>query len=896
MIERLRRKNSDIEDALEQLDAKFVESGKNYSKAWALLTEDEAEFIVGEIHGCLTNPRYYLENYHFIRSKKAVIQPLWPFYDSQELLMSSFTRQFNAQQPIRLICLKARQMGLCLDPSTRVLTADLRWVRIADMKVGQELVAVDEYPVLGPKRGRHMRTGFVQGVVKVHHEAYRITFDDGRSVVCTAQHPWLSKRAAGVKTKWRSIEGTGKIETQLRIGTRVRWVTTPWDETTAEDGWFGGIIDGEGSLANKKRAGASVNVTQSYGPVWDRAVEYCRSRGYHYRLESDAPVRKSKFGKAPVPKIVIGRMDEIFRIIGQTRPTRFIGRHFWEDRELPGKHIGGGWSGIVSIEALGEQSMIDLQTSTGTYIAEGFVSHNTTIGIALMCWLTFLHPNVHAMSMSDEENKVDVNFGMARIAYENLPWWMAPEKRYDIRGSLLGFDKSKEHERAADRGLQSLLYFESANQPSGAAYSKSLFGAHLAEVARYRNSNSITEGIFGSLVNYPHSIGIMESTARGRGNPWHKICRAAERKDLDWDFVFLEWIREPGYTMVVVPEGFKKSPEEKAIVDKCKSQQKYDMSDGQLAWRRKKMREFEAIDGDPEKFYQEFPMNPAEAFIASGRCAFSKRRLYLMSTHFAKPPKWVGEITLDGKDDRTPRFARQDEGKFRLWEDPQKGATYYVAADPSMGIEGGDFACAQVYAIPDDINKPLRQVARWHGHSPPTLFARIIAAIGYYYNTAEVCPECNTITTVASDLVKVLMYPKWYRWMREDKARNAYSNWIGWQTTWRNKTELIGRFREALDEWTVVVRCEEDIDEMLDFVEEEEGSGRYSGREHDDAVMAHMICYYCSTQLRPRKTGGMIDEKPAPKDQDYQNTEYSPLFDKDQYTDAETENPNYFML
>ena len=89
MIERLRRKNSDIEDALEQLDAKFVESGKNYSKAWALLTEDEAEFIVGEIHGCLTNPRYYLENYHFIRSKKAVIQPLWPFYDSQELLMSS---------------------------------------------------------------------------------------------------------------------------------------------------------------------------------------------------------------------------------------------------------------------------------------------------------------------------------------------------------------------------------------------------------------------------------------------------------------------------------------------------------------------------------------------------------------------------------------------------------------------------------------------------------------------------------------------------------------------------------------------------------------------------------------------------------------------------------------
>lgn len=626
MIERLPRKNPEIEDPIEQIDAKYLESGANYDKAWASLTNDEAEFIIAQIYACLTNPRYYLENYHFIRTKKAVVQPLWPFYDSQEMLMDSFMRQFNAQMAIRIIALKARQMGL------------------------------------------------------------------------------------------------------------------------------------------------------------------------------------------------------------------------------------------------------------------------TTIGISLMCWLTFLHPHVHAMSMSDEENKVDVNFGMARIAYANLPWWMAPEKRYDIRGQLLGFDKKEN--KSLDRGLQSLLYFESANQPSGAAYSKSLFGAHLAEVARYRNSNSITEGIFGSLVNYRHSIGIMESTARGRGNPWHHLCRASEQKKLGWDFVFLEWIREPGYS-ISAPPDFKRTTEEVAVAKKAKSQLTYEMTDGQFAWRREKMLEFEAVDGDPEKFFQEFPMTPQEAFIASGRCAFSKRRLYRMSTEFAKPPMWKGEIRLDEKDDLTPRFSKQEEGRFWMWENTIKGMTYYIAADPSMGIDGGDYACAQVYAIPEDINSPLRQVARWHGYCPPTLFARVIAAMGYYFNTAEICPECNTITTVASDLVKVLLYPKWYRWMREDRAKNAYSNWIGWQTTFRNKSELIGRFREALDEWTVIIRCEEDIDEMLDFVEEEEGCGRYSGREHDDAVMAHMICYYCATQLRPRKLG-IPDDKQVPKDQDFQNTEYSPLFDRDQPMEGEA--PDYFML
>jgi len=624
-----RRKNQDLTDAINQIEARYADAGGNAMKAWGLLTEEELRFVVGEIGKCLKNPRYYLENYHFIRSKEAFIQPLWPFWDSQELLLTSFIEQFNNNLPIRLVVLKARQLGI------------------------------------------------------------------------------------------------------------------------------------------------------------------------------------------------------------------------------------------------------------------------TTISVALMCWLVFIHPNIHSLSMSDEEGRVDVNFAMCRTAWENLPWWMKPEKRYDVRGQLIGFDRSKDADRARDPGMQSLLYFESANQPSGAAYSKSLYGAHLAEVARYRNSNSITEGIFGSLVNYKHSIGIMESTARGRHSTWHRICRASERGALKWDFVFMEWFREPGYC-ITVPEGFVKTQEEEAIVKKVKEECSFDISDGQLAWRREKMAEFEATDGDAEKFHQEFPLTPTEAFVASGRCAFSKKRLNDMITHFCRPPRWRGEIRLE-PNNVTFKLSPQVEGRLWIWEFPKGKEKYYIAADPSMGIETGDPCCIQVYCIPEDINKPIRQVARWHGWSAPTSFARILAAVGYLFNTAEIAPECNTITTVASDLVKVLMYPKWYRWLREDKAKNAYSNWIGWQTTWRNKNELIGRYREALDQWTVIVRCEDDINEMFDFVEEEEGTDRYSARPgaNDDAVMTHMIAYYCATQLRPR-TSDEIDEKPAPEGIDFQNTEFSPVYDSDQA--REGDDPDYFML
>ena len=610
----MNRRNEELNDAIDALDEKLASCGFDIQKAWASLTDIELQFIIREVARCLKDPRYYLENYHTIRTKGAVLQPLWPFWDSQELVIESFTRQYKANQPIRIVILKARQLGI------------------------------------------------------------------------------------------------------------------------------------------------------------------------------------------------------------------------------------------------------------------------TTISVALMSWIVFFRPNVQVISMSDEDERVEVNFDMARTAFENLPWWMKVEKRYDVRGQLLGFDRSKDSRRATSPGMRSLFYFESANQISGAAYSKSLFGAHLAEVARYRNSAAITEGILGSLVNYPRSVGIMESTARrSRHSTWHRIVKAAQSGKLGWDFIFMEWFREPGYS-IAVPAGFQRTSEEQAVAKKIEEETGYKLTDGQLAWRRAKMAEFEAMDGDVERFYQEFPATPTEAFTATGRCAFPKGRLNRMMTEFCRPPRWRGEITL-ADDNKTFKTYYDPGGRLSIWEFPIPKVAYYIGADPSMGIEGGDPACAQVLAIPDDLNKPIRQVARWHGYSPPSAFARILAALGYMYNTAEISPECNIVTTVASDLVKVLMYPNWYRWMREDKAKNAYSNWIGWQTTWRNKSELIARFREALMEWTVIVRCEEDIDEMLDFVEEEEGTERFSGRDHDDAVMAFMIAYYCATQLRPRLTGP-IDETPPPKDQDYYNTDYSILHDK----------------
>ena len=192
----------------------------------------------------------------------------------------------------RNIILKARQLGFCLAPSTRVLTADLRWVPIGELQPGQEVVACDEHVPGGRWKARRMRTATVQAAANVYRKAFRITFDDGRELVCTAQHPWLSKKA-GPQADWRSIDGTGNnVVGRLKVGTKVRWVAKPWGDSDYEDGWFGGIIDGEGSMSKPSASGVEVNASQVMGPTLARMEMYLDKRGYNYRTEADTYERE----------------------------------------------------------------------------------------------------------------------------------------------------------------------------------------------------------------------------------------------------------------------------------------------------------------------------------------------------------------------------------------------------------------------------------------------------------------------------------------------------------------------------------------------------------------------------------------------------------------------------
>ena len=228
-------------------------------------TPDSAipEGLPEELRKNLRDPMFRLSNLYWIVVKGD---------DGEDDLVVKFKPNRAQQRFIRRlwhrnIILKARQLGFCVSPETRVLTADLQWVAIADLKAGDEVVACDEHVPGGRGSARKLRTATVQATQTMQAERYRIRFDDAREVVCTANHPWLSRKV-GTDASWRSLSGQGNAVTgKLKVGTRVRWITKPWGDSTVEDGWFGGMMDGEGSMALPSRAGASVNVSQRVEPT-----------------------------------------------------------------------------------------------------------------------------------------------------------------------------------------------------------------------------------------------------------------------------------------------------------------------------------------------------------------------------------------------------------------------------------------------------------------------------------------------------------------------------------------------------------------------------------------------------------------------------------------------------
>ena len=202
--------------------------------------------------------------------------------------------------------------------------------------------------------------------------------------------------------------------------------------------------------------------------------------------------------------------------------------------------------------------------------------------------------------------------------------------------------------------------------------------ALLSEAAFYRDMATLMTGLMERVPTSPDSGVIIESTANGMGGDFYDLCQRAmdPRRSSGWAFVFFGYHEHPENRMRPEP-GFKITREELA------EQQKYNLHVNQIAWRRYKIET--SCEGKIERFRQEHPGNPQEAFQSSGRTIFDMQAVG-QCPRFRTHPRAPGSRPGGARSASSSERAKM-RGELVVYKMPQVRGRYIIGADHAEGID-----------------------------------------------------------------------------------------------------------------------------------------------------------------------------------------------------------------
>jgi hypothetical protein len=369
---------------------------------------------------------------------------------------------------------------------------------------------------------------------------------------------------------------------------------------------------------------------------------------------------------------------------------------------------------------------------------------------------------------------------------------------------------------------------------------------HCSEVAFWPDPDTLMTGLMQGLPRARDTICILESTGNGVGGYFYEAYQAAKEGESDYVAVFVPWWRHEEY---VAPEDQalrKLAVEEKALAKLMKGEFSEEMIAAKLKWRRWKIAD---LQGDEEKFCQEFPATDDEAFISKGTNVFPipDLRLCYSQSKFA-----AGELIRDrgGKLSFLPR----PDGPLRIFRMPdmvpEMSQGYIVAGDPTHAYSrnkyGSDNAIIQVVN-----RRSFEQVAVWHGMITPVDLADEIAKLSEFYNwglaTCEIeGPGYATIGRLTS------LYPYIYQHTLEDRWEGDRRGIpLGWSTNYQRKHLAVGWLKKLVVDHSLKIHDARTFEEMKNYILIDGEMSPSRRGEHDDHVMSLAIAIACSQQEGP---------------------------------------------
>lgn len=240
---------------------------------------------------------------------------------------------------------------------------------------------------------------------------------------------------------------------------------------------------------------------------------------------------------------------------------------------------------------------------------------------------------------------------------------------------------------------------------------------------------------------------------------------------------------------------------------------------------------------------QEYPDSADDAFLKSGRPVFNLERLRSLDTITPKRG-YLNEH----------REFVEDGGPLRIWEFPDTTrGKYVIGADPSQGLEHGDYASVHVINA-----RTYRVVAVWHGHIDPDLLAtELLDRLGRWYNNALVGVESNNHGLTTLKFLQKKKYHPIYMERSPKYKKSVPTDVLGFRTTQVTKPLMIDELNTAL-RGPMTLEDSETIAELRTFTRDEKG--RMSGSPFDDrtislAIANQMLKYVWLDQFQAKSLG-----------------------------------------
>ncbi len=441
----------------------------------------------------------------------------------------------------------------------------------------------------------------------------------------------------------------------------------------------------------------------------------------------------------------MSRSAEIYKILGTCRPSRWEHLRIWEGKDLPGKRIGNGTRKVTEISYLGEQDLVDISTSTQTFIAAGLCHHNcrqigiSTVSLAFDLFWVFKYRALSGALITHDEPSRDQFRATLGMYYDGLPEQFKQPKLADNRNGMIFANKSR------------LMFRVAGVKKSGGGSlgrSAALPFLHATEVSSWGDPEGVKSLKASLAEKNPRRFYHWESTARGFNHfwdMWEDAKKATTHKAIFVTFWKNDFYRAPRHSdMWMAYWGAKGrlTPTERDWISAVKSLYQYDVDDEQIAWYRWKLNE--EFAGDEMAMYAEFPPTEEHAFVATGSQFFTSESIsdgYKRQRTYDKPQFFRVQIGTHFSDTCLLATPLKLATLF-VWEEPNAKGVYVMGADPAYGSsEWADRFCLSVWRCYAD---RMVQVAEFVDPDMATYsFAWVLAYLAGAYQPCRVNLEIN---------------------------------------------------------------------------------------------------------------------------------------------------------